>query len=96
MTEKDLQKKEMKKLFEAFAKLKTAKECRDFMRDICTLSELNAMAERLQVVKMVADKTPYREISKKTGASTATITRVAHWLHHGMGGYELVLKRLKT
>ena len=53
-----------------------------------------AMAERFQVAKKVKGEESYREISKQTGSSTATITRVAHWLHHGMGGYSLVLKRL--
>ena len=53
------------------------------------------MSERLQVVKQVESKIPYRKIAENTGASTATITRVAHWFHHGMGGYKLVLERLK-
>jgi len=44
---------------------------------------------------MVKNNIPYREISDKTGSSTATVTRVAHWLHHGMGGYDLVLDRMK-
>ncbi|MFH1713002.1 MAG: YerC/YecD family TrpR-related protein, partial [Candidatus Jacksonbacteria bacterium] len=65
-----------------------------FFRDLCTLSELKAMTERFQAVKMINKNIPYREISKKTGSSTATITRVAHWLHHGAGGYKLALDRL--
>ncbi|MBU2524945.1 helix-turn-helix domain-containing protein, partial [Patescibacteria group bacterium] len=51
--------------------------------------------ERFKVVKMVDEGIPYREICKKVGSSTATITRVAHWLHHGEGGYKLVLERMK-
>jgi len=86
--------KDLKELYEAVLQLETADECKKFFRDLCTVSELSAMTERLQAVKMVNEGIPYREISKKTGSSTATITRVAHWLHHGKGGYKLVLERL--
>lgn len=95
MLEKELNKKEMRELFEAILQLKDATECRNFFRDLCTFGELTAMAERLAVVKQVENKVPYRKIADNTGASTATITRVAHWFHHGMGGYKLVLDRLK-
>lgn len=95
MANRELGTKSMKNLFKAFLALKTETECKNFMRDICTLAELKAMAERWQVAKQVQQKIPYREIAKKTGSSTATVTRVAHWLHHGMGGYGLVLKRTK-
>jgi TrpR-related protein YerC/YecD len=81
-------------LFEAMLQLKSGEECARFFRDLCTLSELKAMGERFQVVKQVDQEVPYRAISEKTGASTATVTRVAHWLHHGEGGYRLVLDRL--
>ena len=93
--EKQLTTKQATELFEAILSLKSTKECKAFLRDICTLSEIEAMIERFQVAKMVKDNVPYREISKKTGSSTATVTRVAHWLHHGMGGYDLVLDRMK-
>ena len=95
MNEKEFKSEEMKELFKAFAKLKTSTEAKKFLRDICTLSELKSMNERLQVVKRLEKGESYRDISKKTGASTTTVTRVAYWLHHGMGGYELILKRLK-
>lgn len=95
MLEKELNKKEMKELFEAILQLKDTNECRNFFRDLCTFGELSAMSERLAVVKQVENKIPYRKIAEKTGASTATITRVAHWFHHGMGGYKLILARLK-
>jgi len=85
--------KGLKEVYEAVLKLETVEECKKFFRDLCTLSELNTMAERFAVAKMVNQNTPYREISKKTGSSTATITRVAHWLHHGKGGYKLILER---
>ncbi|OGQ04637.1 MAG: hypothetical protein A2W61_00875 [Deltaproteobacteria bacterium RIFCSPLOWO2_01_44_7] len=93
--EKQLTTKQATELIEAILSLKSAKECKAFLRDLCTLSEIEAMIERLQVAKMVKNSIPYREISDKTGSSTATVTRVAHWLHHGMGGYDLVLDRMK-
>ncbi len=89
-------KSEFKNLSKVFIGLKDEKEVFNLLRDICTLSELSAMAERLEVAEMVNKKVPYRTISKNTGASTATITRVAHWLHNGMGGYHSVLVRTKT
>lgn len=87
--------KAYKKLCTSFLLLKNEKECAAFLRDICTVSELTAMTERLSVAKMVSEGITYREIAKTTGASTATITRVAHWLHHGEGGYGIVLDKLK-
>lgn len=86
--------KEMKELFQAITALETPEECKKFMRDLCSLNELKSMAERWQVAKLINKNIPYREIAKKTGSSTATITRVAHWLHHGTGGYELMMHRL--
>lgn len=92
---KELTTKQINELFEAILSLKSIKECQAFFRDLCTLYEINAMTERFQSAKMLSNNIPYRDISKKTGSSTATITRVAHWLHHGMGGYKLVLERIK-
>lgn len=89
-----MSKKGMKELFGAITALKTEAECKKFFRDLCTLSELNAMAERWQVAQKVQQGISYREIAKDTGASTATVTRVAHWVHHGMGGYKLMLERV--
>jgi len=94
MMEAIFKNKDMKELFEVISALKTAEECQQFMRDLCTLSELKSMSERWQIAKQINKNIPYRDISKKTGGSTATITRVAHWLHHGSGGYELMLHRL--
>lgn len=96
MAERELNNKETKELFAAIAQLKTATECKKFLRDLCTLAELKAMAERWQVAKQVKKGIPYRTICEKTGSSTATITRVAHWLHHGMGGYRFMLSRMKS
>ncbi len=93
--EKELDSKELEQLYKAILKLKTVGECKKFFRDLCTFTELKAMAERFEVVQLIEENTPYREIAKRTGSSTATITRVAHWLHHGMGGYKLILNRMK-
>lgn len=93
--EKQFTTKQANELFEAILSLKSTEECFAFLRDLCTLSEIEAMIERFEVAKMVKNHISYREISKQTGSSTTTVTRVAHWLHHGMGGYNLVLERMK-
>lgn len=90
----ELNNKTMKNLFKAISSLESPNEAKKFMRDLCTISELQAMAERLQVVQEIGKGISYRKINEKTGVSTATITRVAYWLHHGMGGYQMMLKRL--
>ena len=96
MNEPLLKNKEMKQLYKAVLKLKTEQEVMNFLRDLCTLSELEVMAERLEVAKEIVAKKPYRTISERTGSSTATITRIAYWLHHGKGGYQTVLDRLRS
>jgi TrpR-related protein YerC/YecD len=80
-------------LVDAFARLRDVKLVAAFLRDICTSTELDAMGQRLQVARLVDEAVPYQEISRRTGASTATVTRVAHWLRYGEGGYRAVLKR---
>jgi len=64
-----------------------------FCRDLCTLAELEAMAHRWEVVRLLEQGLPYLEISQRTGASTTTVTRVAQWLRGGEGGYRLALQR---
>jgi TrpR-related protein YerC/YecD len=93
--EKELNSRPMKELFQSFSKLKNQDESKQYLRDLCTFSELQAMSERFQVAKKVLNGETYRKISQETGSSTTTITRVAHWLHHGMGGYNIVFKRMK-
>lgn len=93
--EKILSTKKFKKLYQAFLSLRTEKECQAFLRDLCTIAELMEIAKRWEAVLMIQDKVPYREIAKKTGLSTATVTRIAHWLNYGEGGYRLALKRVK-
>jgi TrpR-related protein YerC/YecD len=85
----------MTELFDAMRSLKSRQELEIFMRDLCTLGELEAMAHRWQVARLVNRGLPYTEIAEKTGASTATVTRVAHWLNHGEGGYRLALDKAK-
>jgi TrpR-related protein YerC/YecD len=86
---------EMVQLFEAIAKLESPEEVEIFCRDLCTLAELEAMAHRWEVVRLLEQGLPYVEIAHRTGASTTTVTRVAHWLRHGEGGYRLALERTK-
>ena len=82
-------------LFKSILSLKDIEECYMFFEDICTISELKAISQRLEVAKMLrADKT-YQEISALTGASTATISRVNRCLVYGTGGYSIALERLK-
>jgi len=85
----------MTELFEAISKLESREEVETFFRDLCTLAELEAMAHRWAVVQLLEQGLPYLEIAQRTGASTTTVTRVAHWLRHGEGGYRLALDRLK-
>jgi TrpR-related protein YerC/YecD len=89
------QNKATKELFKAILKLKTPGEAAKFFRDLCTLEELAEMEKRWKAVQMINKGKSYRLVSEKTGLSTTTVTRVAHWLNHGEGGYRLVLKRLK-
>lgn len=94
--ERNLRKNEsVRKLFEAIASLRDVDECARFLRDLCTVYELEAMAERWQVAQRVAEGIPYRKISEETGASTTTVTRIAHWVKYGEGGYRMMLDRMK-
>jgi len=65
-----------------------------FFRDLCTLRELHDLAQRWHVVRLLDEGIPYAEISRTTGASTATVTRIAQWLNHGTNGYREALGRL--
>ena len=85
--------KQMTALFDALLTLESRSELEAFLRDLCTLSELEAMAHRWEVAKLVERGLPYLEVAERTGASTTTVTRVAHWLRHGEGGYRLALER---
>ncbi len=84
----------LKKLAKIFLSLKTEKDVLSFLRDIATLEELEELSSRWEVVQLLDKGVSYREISTKTGVSTTTITRIAHWLKHGEGGYEKALTRI--
>ena len=86
---------ELDSLFEAILQLKSSEECYRFFEDICTISEIKAIAQRLEVAKMLDESITYHDISQKTGASTATISRVNRCLQYGAGGYRLMLERMK-
>jgi TrpR-related protein YerC/YecD len=81
-------------LLGAIRRLETAEETERFFRDLCTLNELHDMSQRWAVVRLLDAGLHYAEISKRTGASTATITRIASWLNHGEGGYRAMLDKL--
>jgi TrpR-related protein YerC/YecD len=83
-------------LFDAILRLDTREEAERFVRDLCTLNEIRDMSQRWAVVRLLDAGMHYAQISRETGASTATITRIASWLHHGEGGYREALERLKA
>ncbi|HUP33526.1 MAG TPA: YerC/YecD family TrpR-related protein, partial [Gaiellaceae bacterium] len=82
-------------LLETIARLRSLDEAERFFRDLCTLSELEAMAHRWEVAKLLDQDLTYVEVAERARASTATVTRVAQWLRHGRGGYRLALDRRK-
>ena len=81
-------------LFKAILSLKTVEECYNFFEDLCTVPEIKAMSQRLVVAHMLSTKRVYSDIVAKTGASTATISRVNRSLNYGCDGYELVFHRI--
>ena len=81
-------------LFEAILSLKNKEECYIFFEDVCTINELLSLSQRFEVAKMLREKKTYLEISEKTGASTATISRVYRSLTYGNDGYEMVFNRM--
>lgn len=86
---------EMQELFEAIVTIKDKKEAANFFRDLLTLAEITEFANRWQMVKyLVEGKLSYAAIAKKLNTSTTTVTRVAYWLKHGMGGYKAVAERV--
>ena len=81
--------------FEAVLKLKSKEDCRKFFEDVCTIKELQDVSQRLEVAKLLNEKKNYQEISKLTGASTATISRVNKCLLYGKEGYQVVLEKVE-
>lgn len=82
-------------LFEAILCLNSKEECYGFFEDLCTVNELLSLSQRYEVASMLRDRKTYLEIAEKTGASTATISRVNRSLNYGNDGYDLVFERLK-
>ena len=91
---KKIRSEEVNHLFEAILCIENVEECYDFFEDVCTVNELHSLAQRLQVAKMLRDQHTYLEIAEKTGASTATISRVNRSLNYGNDGYDLVFSRI--
>ena|SRR5262245_19411215 len=84
---------EVEELCDAFVALRTRDETAAFLRDVCSLHELEALAHRWQAARLLDTGLPYARVASELGASTATVTRVAHWLRHGEGGYRLAIDR---
>lgn len=84
----------MRELFEAMRQLKSTDEAARFFRDLLTIAELKEFANLWQVVKLLYRGQTYEAIAKRLMISTATVTRVAHWLHHGMVGYRIIAGRM--
>jgi len=80
-------------LADAVLVLRTRDEVRRFLRDLCTVGELEALAHRWQIAGLVDSGRSYLDVAETVHTSTATVTRVAHWLRHGAGGYALALER---
>ncbi len=83
-------------LFDAILSLKDREEAYIFFEDICTINELLSLSQRFEVAKMLREHKTYLEIAEKTGASTATISRVNRSLNYGNDGYDMVFKRILT
>ncbi|MFY9285391.1 MAG: YerC/YecD family TrpR-related protein [Tissierellaceae bacterium] len=86
--------KQVDELFEAVLALENVDECYRFFEDICTIKEIQAIAQRLEVAKLLIADNTYNHIEEVTGASTATISRINRALNYGADGYNIVLKRL--
>ena len=83
----------LRELAEALTSLRGPEDVTCFLRDLCTLPELEALAHRWQIVLLLEQGVPYVEIAERVPTSTATVTRVAQWLRHGTGGYRTALDR---
>lgn len=86
---------EIDRLFEAILTLRTVEECYRFFEDVATIGEIKALAQRLEVARMLDAGMTYEDIAAATGASTATISRVKKCLHYGADGYRIVLERTR-
>lgn len=92
---KQIKTKAVEHLFEAILLLEDKEECFRFFEDVCTVNELLSLSQRFEVAKMLTQNKTYLEIAEKTGASTATISRVNRSLNYGNDGYQMVFNRMK-
>ena len=92
---KKLRTEAVDRLFDAVLCLENRDECYTFFEDVCTVNELLSLSQRFEVAGMLRDQKTYLEIAEKTGASTATISRVNRSLNYGIDGYELVYSRME-
>ena len=92
---KQLKSEPVDHLFEAILTLKSKEECYSFFEDLCTVNELLSLSQRFEVAAMLKEHKTYLDIAEKTGASTATISRVNRSLNYGNDGYEMVFSRMK-
>jgi TrpR-related protein YerC/YecD len=93
---KKLKSENVDSLFDAILSLESREECYNFFEDLCTVNELLSLSQRFEVASMLKEHKTYLEIAEKTGASTATISRVNRSLNYGNDGYELVFSRIKS
>jgi len=93
--EPQLNNKKSKRLYNVLAKISKSDEMAAFLRDLLTIEEIEEMVRRFEVAELLSKGMTTRVISKKTKMSSATISRINYWLHHGMGGYGLALEKLK-
>ena len=89
------QREDIDEFFDAVLTLENREDCYRFFEDVCTINEIHAIAQRLQVAKLLSEKKTYNEIEEKTNASTATISRINKCLVYGADGYQSVLDRLE-
>lgn len=95
LSDEELEARALDELADAILSLRDRDEARRFLRDLCTRAELEAMAHRWQIARLLDQGLPYLEVAGRVHASTTTVTRVAQWLHHGTGGYRLALDRAR-
>ena len=91
---KKIRTKEVDHLFDAILTLKDKEECYTFFEDVCTINEILSLSQRFEVAKMLRDQKTYLEIAEKTGASTATISRVNRSLNYGNDGFDMLFERM--
>lgn len=94
--ESKFKREDIDELFKAILTLQDEEDCYRFFEDICTINEIHAIAQRLQVAKLLSEKKTYSEIEEETKASTATISRINKCLVYGSEGYQRILTRLNT